>query len=94
MEDDFEWDGGKAASNIRKHGVTFEEARSVFGDPLAATLPDPRHSRHEARSLTVGWSDRGRLLVVSHTVRGLAVRIISARMATKHERQLLEQRRS
>ena len=89
----FAWDPEKAEQNVRKHGITFGEARSVFGDPLAVSFPDPDHSAGESRELTIGYSATGRMLVVSHTQRGLVVRIISARMATSHERRDHEQRR-
>ncbi len=81
------WDPEKAELNLRKHGVSFEEAKSVFGDPLAATFPDPDHSKEEYRELTIGYSEMGRLLVVSHAERRRAVRIINARMATRRERR-------
>jgi uncharacterized DUF497 family protein len=87
----FEWDEAKARSNLAKHGVSFEEAASVFGDPLALTFPDPDHSLGEKRWLTFGVSQSGRLLVVAHTERGRAIRIISARKATRHERGIYEQ---
>lgn len=87
----FEWDSAKAASNLRKHGVSFEEAVSVFYDPLAATAADPDHSEDEARFLTFGISSAGRLLVVSHTEREAAIRIISARAASKSERRIYEE---
>ncbi len=83
----FEWDGNKADANLKKHGVAFEEAITVFYDPLAATFEDPDHSAGEARYLTVGYSARSRLLVVYHTERRGAVRIIGARRATPHERK-------
>ena len=66
----FEWDGTKAASNLKKHRVSFDEAVTVFYDPLAATFGDPDHSQEESRLITVGYSARGRLLVVSHVERG------------------------
>ena len=84
---EFEWDSAKAARNVRKHGVSFEEASSVFRDSLAAIFPDPDHSDDEQREIIVGHSDRARLLVVSFTERGQAIRIISARKATKSERE-------
>ena len=87
----FEWDREKALANVEKHGVTFDEAVTVFGDPLAATFDDPDHSRRERRFITVGYSGRGRLLVVCHTERGGAVRVISARRATPHERNRHEE---
>jgi len=86
----FEWDDAKAQVNLAKHGVSFEEAASVFGDPLALTFPDPDHSLGEKRWLTFGVSQSGRLLVVAHTERGRAIRIISARKATRHERGIYE----
>jgi uncharacterized protein len=82
---DFEWDSKKADSNYSKHGVSFSEAMTVFGDPLAATGFDPAHSQEEDRFLTLGLSADGRLLVVSHTNREEIVRIISARQATRRE---------
>jgi len=84
---EFEWDRGKAKKNDRKHKVSFDEAMTVFYDPLSATFDDPDHSVDEQRLITVGCSSRGRLLVVSHTERGKAVRIISARLATTQERK-------
>jgi uncharacterized DUF497 family protein len=86
----FEWDDTKARANLAKHGVSFEEATSVFGDPLALTFPDPDHSVDEKRWLTFGVSQIDRLLVVAHTERGRSIRIISARKATRHEREIYE----
>lgn len=86
----FEWDDAKAQVNLAKHGVSFEEAASVFGNPLALTFPDPDHSVGEKRWLTFGVSQSDRLLVVAHTDRGRAIRIISARKATRHERGIYE----
>jgi hypothetical protein len=82
----FEWNRDKASSNLRKHRVSFDEAVTVFYDPLAATFEDPDHSQGERRSITVGYSVRSRLLVVSHTDRPGGVRLISARRATRNER--------
>jgi uncharacterized DUF497 family protein len=82
---EFEWDINKADSNLSKHGVSFEEAMTVFGDIQAATGFDPAHSIVEDRYLTMGLSNDGRLLVVSHTDRGDRIRIISARPATRRE---------
>lgn len=82
----FEWDGDKAATNVKKHRVSLDEAVTVFYDPLAATFDDPDHSDDEGRLVTIGYSARGRLLVVSHAERGAATRLISARRATSHER--------
>ena len=87
----FAWDPKKAVSNLRDHGVTFEEASSVFGDALAITFDDPDHSEGESRLLTFGLSEQGRLLVVSHTERRGLVRIISARRATRPERKIYEE---
>jgi uncharacterized DUF497 family protein len=83
----FLWDANKARSNLRKHGVRFEEALTVFYDPLAATFQDRRHSMTEPRFITVGYSARGRLLLVCHTESARYVRLISARDATKGERE-------
>lgn len=83
----FEWDREKAKKNNRKHKASFDEAMTVFYDPLSATFDDPDHSVDEQRFITVGYSSRGRLLVVSHTERGKAIRIISARLATTQERK-------
>ncbi|MGH9433060.1 MAG: BrnT family toxin [Terriglobia bacterium] len=87
----FEWDSAKAAKNLRKHQVALEEASSVFYDPLAVTGADPDHSEDEKRLVTFGVSSTHHLLVVSHTERGEAIRIISARRATHHERQIYEE---
>jgi hypothetical protein len=87
----FEWDGSKAASNLKKHRVSFDEAVTVFYDPLAATFGDPDHSQEESRLITVGYSARGRLLVVSHVERGGGTRLISARGATLGERRRHEE---
>jgi hypothetical protein len=86
----FEWDPKKAKNNLNKHGVSFEEAVSVFYDPLSATFDDPDHSDDELRLITIGFSSGNRLLFVSHSDRGEVLRIISARAATKHERKLHE----
>ncbi len=74
---EFEWDPNKAASNLRKHGVSFQEAASVFADPLSVTVPDPDHSMQEDRFIVVGTSTRSRLLMVSFAERGERIRIIS-----------------
>lgn len=87
----FEWDPSKAGKNFRKHGVTFEEASSVFYDSLAITGADPDHSEREERMVTFGRSSPGRLLVDSHTECRDAIRIIGARVATKHERHIYEE---
>jgi len=87
----FEWDPAKAAKNLRKHRVSFKEASSIFYDPLALTGADPDHSESEERLVTFGMSSAGQLLVVCHTERGEAVRIISARIATQTERRIYEE---
>jgi uncharacterized protein len=87
---DFVWDRQKAAANLRKHGVDFEEAASAFDDPLSITIPDPDHSLGEERFLLVGQSKAGRLLVVAHTERGNEIRLINARPATRRERDKYE----
>ena len=84
---EFEWDDDKAESNLRKHGVSFAEAMSVFADDLSLTAYDPDRSDEEDRYLTMGLSAVGRLLIVSHTDRDQAIRIISAREATNRERR-------
>jgi uncharacterized DUF497 family protein len=87
----FEWDSKKAKLNLKKHGVSFEEAATALKDPLAATGADPDHSITENRYITFGVSEKGRLLVVSHTEKGENIRIISARKAGKGERELYEE---
>ncbi|MBU1150267.1 MAG: BrnT family toxin [Pseudomonadota bacterium] len=82
----FEWDRDKEKQNIKKHAISFDEAVTVFYDPLSATFADPDHSIEEDRFVTVGYSSQGRLFIVSHTERGDAIRIISARPATVSER--------
>ena len=86
----FEWDNKKAISNIQKHGVTFEEASTVLSDFLSITIPDPLHPDLEERFVTIGLSDKQRLLVVVHTDRDSTIRLISARVATTHERKRYE----
>ncbi|MDO8477318.1 MAG: BrnT family toxin [Candidatus Rokubacteria bacterium] len=86
----FDWDPEKAASNLAKHGVSFEEASSVFGDPLATTVPDPDHSFDEERELTTGLSSQNRLVGVLHTNREEVIRIFGARLATPNERRTYE----
>ena len=88
---DFEWDSAKAAANVRKHGVSFEEAVSALGDNLAGTARDLEHSAAESRFITFGTSVFDRLLAVSHTERGNKIRIISARLATRTERKIYEE---
>jgi uncharacterized DUF497 family protein len=84
---DFEWDPEKAARNLAKHGVTFAEAATVFGDPMAVTFADPDHLGDEDRYLTIGHPAEGHPLIVSHTDRQDRTRIISARRATRKERR-------
>jgi uncharacterized DUF497 family protein len=87
----FEWDPRKAAANLRKHAVSFEEATTALRDHLALTGRDPDHSVGEARYVTFGVSSQGRLLVVAHTEHGGLIRIISARTATRSERNIYEE---
>ena len=87
----FRWDPRKAAANVRKHGVMFEEAATVFGDRLSVTIADPDHSADEQRFLLLGLSNRRRLLVVAHSERGESIRIISARRVTRRERRTYEE---
>ena len=87
----FEWDESKAKSNLAKHGVSFEEASTVFGDPLSLTIPDPAHSQAEDRSIVLGQSHQRKLLVVVHTERGDNIRIISARRSNRRERKSYEE---
>lgn len=86
----FEWDDAKAKSNLRKHGVSFEDAVTVFDDPIAITLDDPDHSEDERRFLTMGSSKDGHLLVVCHRDRPDRIRLISARKANRRERRYYE----
>lgn len=87
----FEWDPNKASSNLRKHGVSFVEATTVFDDPLGATVPDPIHSIDEERYLIFGMSNRSRLLVVAFVERDERIRIISARRLTLQEQRQYEE---
>jgi uncharacterized DUF497 family protein len=87
----FEWHGPKAAANRAKHKVTFEEAATVFGDPLGRITDDPRHSEGEERFVLLGQSNRRRLLVVLFTERGDAIHLISARKATRREQKHYEE---
>lgn len=88
----FEWDPEKERSNIRKHGVSFSEAATVFGDPVSRTFDDPDHSVNEQRFIIIGYSNKNRLLFVSHTDDEKTVRIISARELTPNERKYHEQK--
>ena len=88
----FSWDPRKAAANLRKHGVSFEEASTAFGDPLSITVSDPVHSREESRFVLIGRSTRERVVVVVHAERSDAeIRLISARLASRRERQSYEE---
>ena len=91
MSYEFEWDANKATANQRKHGVSFHEASTAFADPLALLMADPDRSLDEELFLVLGTSSLGRLLVVSHTERPPRTRIISARPATRNERNHYEQ---
>jgi uncharacterized protein len=87
----FEWNESKAERNLSKHGISFEEAKTVFDDPLYVDFYDPDHSDEEERYLIVGESNRGRLLIVSYTERGNSIRLISAREVTRTEREAYEE---
>ena len=87
----FEWDENKAKSNLAKHGVSFQEASTVFGDPLSLTISDPAHSQAEDRFIIIGHSHQRELLVVVHTERGDNMRVVSARRASRRERKTYEE---
>ena len=87
----FEWDRRKAEANLRKHEIGFEEAQTIFTDPLAITLPDPDHSKDEERFVEIGMSDSHRVLVVGYTERGQRIRLINARQASARERKQYEE---
>jgi uncharacterized DUF497 family protein len=93
MHIEFEWDPAKASTNLKKHGVAFAEAATVFRDALSFTWFDPHHSGGEERYLTLGLSQLERVIVVAHTERGERIRIISARKATRRETEFYEQNR-
>jgi len=86
----FDWDPQKAENNFKKHGVSFEEAKTIFDDPLYLDFYDPDHSKNEHRYLIVGRSSQERLLIVSYTERGEKLRLISARQVTQREREIYE----
>jgi uncharacterized DUF497 family protein len=86
----FEWDSEKAAANLRKHRISFDEAATAFFDPLSMTISDPDHSVGERRFITMGASSSGRLIVVAHTERGSTLGITSARLASASERKRYE----
>ncbi len=87
----FEWDENKAKTNLAKHGVSFDEGKTVFGDPLFVVFADPDHSIEERRLIIMGESSKRRLLVVAYTERGQVTRLISAREATRRERRFYEE---
>lgn len=87
----FEWDPEKARQNVKKHAVSFEEAATLFGDPLSLTIEDPLHSAAEQRWITMGLTHMQRLVVAVHTSRGDGIRLISARKATKSEKKAYEE---
>ena len=87
----FQWDENKARTNLAKHGVSFEEAATVFGDSLSLTIADPALSQTEDRLIVLGHSHQRKLLVVVHTERGDSIRIISARRASRRERKSYEE---
>ncbi|CBN54688.1 MULTISPECIES: BrnT family toxin [Kamptonema] len=91
MTTDFEWDREKETKNIRKHGVAFDEAQTIFDDPFFLSIDDPIHAVGETRFLAIGYSMHQRLLAVVYTERGNATRIINARMVTNWERSIYEQ---
>jgi len=93
MKPNFEWDPEKAEKNIRKHEVSFNEASSVFDDPILITLLDEEHSTDEERFITIGLSNKNRLLLVAHAERENRIRIISARKATKNEEKFYQEAR-
>lgn len=88
----FEWHEEKAKENLRKHKVNFEEAKTVFNDPLSITIADPKHSADEDRYIDIGLSVKGQVLVVVYTERGSNIRIISCRKATKAEQRTYERK--
>ena len=87
----YEWHAAKAKANLQKHGVSFDDAATVFLDPLASTYPDPYHSGEEEREITIGRTAGHRIVFVSHCQRGNRLRIISARRATRRERSQYEE---
>jgi hypothetical protein len=87
---EFEWDDEKAENNRKKHGISFDEAATIFNDPNIATIPDPDHSKSEERFVSIGMSFIARVLTVIHTFRKTRIRLISARKATKAEKNIYE----
>jgi len=90
----FEWDQNKSEKNERKHGITFEEAKTVFNDPLAITIDDPNHSYDESHYIDIGFSFEGEVLVVWYTERNENIRIIGCRKATRSERKKYEEKKT
>ncbi len=88
----FEWDERKASLNLKKHGIAFDEAKTVFRDPFLWTFPDDAHSVNEERYISIGRSTKGRTLVVIHVIRDTVIRMISCRKATNYERSVYEER--
>jgi uncharacterized DUF497 family protein len=86
----FEWDEEKAATNLKKHQVSFEEAKTIFNDPVSITIPDPDHSIDEERYIDIGLSSKGQVLVVVYTERGENIRLINCRKATRREQRAYE----
>ena len=93
MKRHFEWDDEKARTNLQKHGIGFDEASTIFDDPLFITALDDEHSIDEERYITIGLSSKQRILMVAHTERNENIRIISARKATKNEEKLYQETR-
>ncbi|CAN2040571.1 BrnT family toxin [Candidatus Magnetomoraceae bacterium gMMP-15] len=87
----FEWDKDKAKANIIKHKISFDEGKTVFNDPFLMTFPDPYHSDKEKRFINIGYSVKGRILIVIHTERNFSIRIISCRKASPNERREYEE---
>jgi uncharacterized protein len=88
---EFDWDSKKAAANLKKHGLSFQEAATMFGDPMAYMVADPNHSEDEDRYVSIGYTETGRLVVVSHTEHEGVTRIISPRKANRKERKSHEE---
>ena len=88
---DFDWDEGKARANLKKHRISFEEAKTVFGDPFSATIDDPAHSVSEYRFVDIGTSASGMILTVAYAERGQRIRLISCRKATRAEPKIYEE---
>jgi len=93
MTTTFEWDEDKSKLNVRKHGSSFEEGKTVFNDPFAITIGDPDHSDDESRYIDIGLSSKGRLLVVWYTDRNENIRLIGCRKTTRSERKAYEERK-